>query len=629
VEANILESKLRLTGSVCSLKVNVMRKNRPIFLLISVPLLLSLSACSQLAIATPPDVEFQDVSRSLSTVNPDDHLHLFEYDRSLPLDIQEVRSWRRNNVTVTELTYASPRGEPVPTLLFEPDGEGPFAGVILMHGAPGQKEMFNDLGVEYASYGFVAIAIDAPQFRSSHNVGHFTMAIMWPRFDEKDHEEQTQLILDLQRAVDVLLTREKVDPERLTYIGGSYGGAVGGLFAGAETRLKAYVLKVGDGGILEHMSEPDDRGMPVTLERWVNILWPVEPIHYVGRAAPAELLFQNGVTDEYVPASDSLRYQQAASEPKTVIWYNTGHFLPQRHYYDHLIWQHEHVGVDSILLKPLFAESSMVYDRLLLLWFTGSGLCLLMVIWEMARKPYTGWLEALAWSMVILTLGPVGLAARWIIKRVEAEHDGPTPGSLALSAALWIVPVTMIGAAFAQQIIFISVFTWRIKLGFFFYLPQVVALFALGINYVVSKGRFAGLRIRISIILPYVAVSTFITIIAFMVNDWLSRVVLHFGFPIYNPLKWFVLMLAGISAVILAHPFLYLLSKRGFPLWGMPPIREHPVNAEHPGFRWYTGLLSAIGTYTALFLIQGVYVTFYTPGYVKYIDALKLMLGFE
>ncbi len=606
-----------------------MRKSRSVFLLIGVPLLLSLSACSQLAIATPPDVEFQDVSRSLSTVNPDEHLHLFEYDRSLPLDIQEIQSWRRNNVTVTELTYASPRGEPVPTLLFEPDGEGPFAGVILMHGAPGQKENFNELGVQYARYGFVAIAIDAPQFRSSHNIGHFTMAIMWPRFEEKDHEEQTQLILDLQRAVDVLLTRDKVDPDRLTYIGGSYGGAMGGLFAGIETRLKAYVLKVGDGGIIEHMSEPDDQGMPVQLERWVNILWPVEPIHFVGRAAPAELLFQSGVTDEYVPASDSLRYQQAGSEPKTVIWYNTGHFLPQRHYYDHLMWQHEHVGVDSILLKPLFAESSMVYDRLLLAWFIVSGLCLLAVLWEFGSKPDMGWIKTLAWLMTILLLGPFGLAVRWIIKRLEGKHRGPTPGSRALSAAAWITTVTMIGAALAQQIIFISVFTWRIKLGFFFYVPQTIALLAIGINYLVSKRGSEGLRDLFSILLLYIALSTFITIIAFIVNDWLSRVVLHFGFPIYNPLKWFVIMLASNCAVILSHPVLYLLTRRGFPLWGMPPDQEQPLDVERPRFHWYTGLLSAIGTYAALFLIQAVYVTFYAPGYVKYFDAIKLMLGID
>jgi dienelactone hydrolase len=319
------------------------------YLLIDLLLLASITACSQRAITSPPDVEYQDVSLSLETVDPKENLHYFEYDRSQPLDIQVIRSWRRLNVTVTELTFASPRGEPVPTLLFEPDGDGPFAGLVLMHGAPGTKENFKDWGVYYAQYGFVAIAIDAPQFRSDHNIGHVSMALIWPRFEEKDLEEQSQLIMDLQRAVDLLLTNEKVDPDRLAYIGGSYGGALGGLFTGVETRLKAYVLKVGDGGIIEHLSEPDEQGYPKTLPRWVNILWPIEPIHYVGLAAPAELLFLNGVKDSYVPASDSLRYQQAGSDPKTIIWYNEGHFLPMRHYYDLLTWLHQRIGVNTIL----------------------------------------------------------------------------------------------------------------------------------------------------------------------------------------------------------------------------------------------------------------------------------------
>ena len=185
------------------------------YLLIGFILIVTLSACSQRAITSSPDVEFQDVSLSLDTVDPQEHLHHFAYDRSKPLDIQVVKRWRRFNVTVTELTFTSPRGEPVPTLLFEPDGEGPFGGLVLMHGAPGTKENFKDWGVYYARYGFVAIAIDAPQFRSDHNIGHVSMALIWPRFEEKDLEEQSQLILDLQRAVDLLLTLENVDPERL------------------------------------------------------------------------------------------------------------------------------------------------------------------------------------------------------------------------------------------------------------------------------------------------------------------------------------------------------------------------------------------------------------------------------
>ena len=57
---------------------------------------------------------------------------------------------------------------------------------------------------------------------------------------------------DLRRGVDLLLSRPDVAKDRLGYAGGSYGGAQGGLLSGVETRIKAYVLVVGDGRAVRH-----------------------------------------------------------------------------------------------------------------------------------------------------------------------------------------------------------------------------------------------------------------------------------------------------------------------------------------------------------------------------------------
>jgi fermentation-respiration switch protein FrsA (DUF1100 family) len=54
---------------------------------------------------------------------------------------------------------------------------------------------------------------------------------------------------------------------------------------------------------------------------------PIEPIHFVGRAAPASLLFVNGRQDRLVAAPDARAFQEAGSEPKTVRWYDAGHQL--------------------------------------------------------------------------------------------------------------------------------------------------------------------------------------------------------------------------------------------------------------------------------------------------------------
>jgi poly(3-hydroxybutyrate) depolymerase len=278
-----------------------------------------------------------------------DNLSLFEYDYSAPLDVQEISSESRMGVTETDLTYASPKGGRVPAMLIVPDGEGPFAGIILQHGMPGRRQNMASLAERYAKAGAVVLAIDAPHARPEHA----QQASAPIAYTALDREEQIQLIVDLQRAVDLLLAWPDVDPERLAYVGVSYGGAMGGLFAGVEDRLQAYVLVVGDGGLVTHETGMDDLfgglySLPqYKREAWWEAMWPIEPIHFVRHAAPAALLFQNGRQDRLVPLPDAVRYQLAGSEPRDVMWYDAGHSLGMQSQRDQAEWLQQHIGIDA------------------------------------------------------------------------------------------------------------------------------------------------------------------------------------------------------------------------------------------------------------------------------------------
>jgi uncharacterized protein len=177
----------------------------------------------------------------------------------------------------------------------------------------------------------------------------------WPlTFDEVDRLEQIQLMIDLRRGVDLLITREDVDPQRLAYIGYSYGGAMGGLLAGIEPRIKAYGLMVGDGGIVSHFTESD--GTPLSeLERlpdeqretWLALMEPIEPIRFIGHAMPGSLFFQNALRDEAVTRDDALAYQAAGSAPKKIEWYESGHFLPDEAFQHMADWLSTEIGIDA------------------------------------------------------------------------------------------------------------------------------------------------------------------------------------------------------------------------------------------------------------------------------------------
>ncbi len=55
----------------------------------------------------------------------------FDYDKSAPVDLKILGTQKRGDVTVYDVTYASPKGGVVPAYLVVPSGNGPFAACDL------------------------------------------------------------------------------------------------------------------------------------------------------------------------------------------------------------------------------------------------------------------------------------------------------------------------------------------------------------------------------------------------------------------------------------------------------------------------------------------------------------------
>jgi uncharacterized protein len=269
---------------------------------------------------------------------------LFAYNASAPLDLDKAVESTSNGVETSAISFSSPGGGSVSGMLFDPvTRSSRRPGIVLMHGMPGNARGMAGLGQLLAQQGAVVIAIDAPFARRGGSPVLFT---------SEDRAEQIQLIKDLQRAVDVLRARVNVDEERIAYLGISYGGAMGALFAGIERRIKAAVLVVGDGGLVSHFTGPEDAsfiaGLPcATRISWFRDMAPIEPIRFIAQASPTALLLQNGRSDTLVPVADAQALQAAASPPKTILWYEAGHGLNQQAASDRLDFLHREIGLDA------------------------------------------------------------------------------------------------------------------------------------------------------------------------------------------------------------------------------------------------------------------------------------------
>lgn len=266
----------------------------------------------------------------------------------------------------------------------------------------------------------MVIIVDPPSFRPQESGSRGILT-----FTDRDRDEQIQLIIDLRRAIDLLAARPDVNPERIAYLGVSYGGAMGGLLAGHEDRLQACVLLVGNGGLVTHVTSPEN--LTMTLEAfdqeygaWIDGMWPLEPIHYVNHAAPTPLLFQNAVRDQYVNVGDALRYQDTAGEPKEVIWYDSEHWpLPEEALLDSARWLQEFIGPGTPYLVPSqdHRPAAVTIDRLLLVWSAMTAISLAFLIRNLRRQDGGSLGGKVKWVVVVALAGVIGLAVYLVARR--------------------------------------------------------------------------------------------------------------------------------------------------------------------------------------------------------------------
>jgi dienelactone hydrolase len=277
-------------------------------------------------------------------------VHLFDYDSEQPLGIRDNIIEEFTDGTLHDISYTSPKGGPVGAYLVVPKGKGPFAAVLFGHWGNGTRAEFIPEAKIYAKAGAISLIPDYPWDRPQpwrKTPDHFDKP-------ELDREAEIQAVVDLRRGMDLLLARPDVDGQRLAYVGHSYGAQWGAILSAVDKRMKTSVLMAGvaemadiilrggDPGLVElRKSQPAGR-----LEKYAQATGDLDAIHFVGHAAPIPLLLQFANYEQYFDKTSMQHYSAAASEPKKVLYYDTGHDLndPQA-LQDRYDWLAKHSGL--------------------------------------------------------------------------------------------------------------------------------------------------------------------------------------------------------------------------------------------------------------------------------------------
>jgi dienelactone hydrolase len=254
----------------------------------------------------------------------------FGYDRGAALQVQSRQVAGGRAGTVQDLSFTSPRGGRVPAYLVLPASKGRHPAVVLLHGSGGDRRELLGLAAGLAARGIVGMTIDSPVARLQTQTLPAGLAGVRRRSALLEQE-----VLDLRRAVDVLLARPEVDPGRLGFLGFSAGARSGAILAGVEPRIGSFVLISGGA---DPVSAYVRGAGPALREQIIPLLRQVDPLHWIAKARPNTIFFQDGKRDEVVPRSALVALIRAAPKPQRVRWYDTGHSPNGREQTDAVAW---------------------------------------------------------------------------------------------------------------------------------------------------------------------------------------------------------------------------------------------------------------------------------------------------
>lgn len=240
---------------------------------------------------------------------------LFRYNNS-PVSIKVVSSEQRGDVTVRDITFSPAPGRETKAYLIVPKGSGQFAAILWVHWLGEEKSnrtQFLDEAVELAPKGTVSLLVDA-----------MWSAPEWfgQRIPDKDYENSIRQVIELRRALDLLLSQANVDKTRIGFVGHDYGAMYGMLMAGVEQRINTFVFIAATQSLNDWaFLGPQPKSKSAYLKQNSNL----ELTDYLRQVKTASKFFQFGKGDFYISQADAAILFAAAPEPKQRKLYEASH----------------------------------------------------------------------------------------------------------------------------------------------------------------------------------------------------------------------------------------------------------------------------------------------------------------
>ena len=258
----------------------------------------------------------------------------YQYDRDMPLDARIVEKSNYPDYVREKIVFNGIRDSRVPGYLAVPKkGSPPYPCILLMHGYTGNKgEWWEDSSFyggglvtkQFVPAGFAVFALDAQYHgeRAANNDFEKPDLMRDRGWSARSIEMIIQSVTEYCRAIDYLETRQDIDSSRIGVHGYSMGGMMAFLLTGIEPRVRVTVSCV-------------TWNWDVDTPKYTLIA----PHNFARAVGNRPFLMLMGRSDPILPDDAARRlYNLVGGQEKNLIFYDSGHRLPDEYISESLLW---------------------------------------------------------------------------------------------------------------------------------------------------------------------------------------------------------------------------------------------------------------------------------------------------
>jgi len=160
------------------------------------------------------------------------------------------------------------------------------------------------------------------------------------RTQDDDMQNSIEEVVNIRRAMDLLLSQPGADSKRFAYVGHDFGGMYGVLAGSLDQRPTHYVIMAATPRFPDwYLYLPKVEGE--ARETFISQMSAIDPVTHASKLSPAPIFFQFGTDDPHVPKRRAEEFFTSAQEPKEMRWYEAGHGLNSTATDDRKSWLRE------------------------------------------------------------------------------------------------------------------------------------------------------------------------------------------------------------------------------------------------------------------------------------------------